>query len=81
LEQSVIGWDVAGHEGLFPLAEHEEAIKVCKSLNLPITIHAGEWGLNDEFHTVDNLRMAALYADRIGHALTLTQDLDLMEQF
>jgi len=71
-EESVVGWDIAGHEGLYPLQALEQAMIKCKNLKLPMTIHAGEWGLNDEFETVSNLKLAAKYADRIGHALTLS---------
>ena len=46
-----------------------------------MTIHAGEWGFDDEFKTVPNLSLAAKYADRVGHALTLIQDENLLKQF
>ena len=80
-KESVVGWDIAGHEGLFPLQPHEEALKKGKSLSLPLTIHAGEWGLNDQYNTIENLRIASLYSDRVGHALTLPQDKSLLKQF
>ena len=71
----VVGMDVAGDEGGYPLASDQHlmaaGLEEAARLGVPITIHAGEWP--EKFGSVDNLRWAASknYTRRIGHAIAL----------
>ncbi|MCC7083010.1 MAG: hypothetical protein IT530_20275 [Burkholderiales bacterium] len=77
LEGFLVGLDLAGDEGTHrpeQLAEHfTPAFREC----LPITIHAGEG------EPAENIWQAAyhLHADRIGHGLTLRDDVRLQRRF
>ena len=71
----VCGFDIAGDEGSFPLSLHQEAIKLCKANNVPVTVHAGEWP-----GTIDNIRLALeLNVDRIGHGWGMHEYPEVME--
>lgn len=71
----VCGFDIAGDEGSFPLSIHEDAIRLVKENNVPVTVHAGEWP-----GTSENLRLAlALGVDRIGHGWGMSSHPSLME--
>ena len=76
LGKGVVGFDIAGDEGAFALDIHESGIKEALRRNVPMTLHAGEWPEN----TVKNIQLAVdLGADRIGHGVTLCQDVKLMD--
>eukprot|EP00656_Telonema_subtile_P040416 TRINITY_DN45488_c0_g1_i2.p1 TRINITY_DN45488_c0_g1~~TRINITY_DN45488_c0_g1_i2.p1 ORF type:complete len:311 (+),score=65.08 TRINITY_DN45488_c0_g1_i2:368-1300(+) len=94
LGQGVIGWDIAGDEGLFPLALHRAGIERAIELGVPTTVHAGEWGSGPkstanpyvftregEYDTLPNIELAVeLGCKRIGHGLTLHLDPQLMKR-
>lgn len=64
--RGVIGFDVAGCEGAFPLARCRPALDAATRLGLPVTVHAGEWP-----GTTDNVRYALAELPglrRLGHA-------------
>mmetsp|Transcript_16629 Transcript_16629/g.41107 ORF Transcript_16629/g.41107 Transcript_16629/m.41107 type:complete len:946 (+) Transcript_16629:80-2917(+) len=47
IKPGVVGFDVAGDEGSYPISLHAVGIKKAYELGVPITIHAGEWpGVN-----------------------------------
>ena len=50
-----------------------------KELNVPITVHAGEWP--EKFKTLENLKFALNHfnVNRIGHGITLRSDLDYLK--
>ena len=76
LGKGVVGFDIAGDEGAFALDIHESGIKEALHRNVPMTLHAGEWPED----TVKNIKLAVdLGANRIGHGVTLCQDIKLME--
>ncbi|HAJ05900.1 MAG TPA: adenosine deaminase [Chloroflexi bacterium] len=75
--KGVIGFDIAGDEGAFPLNIHEDGIKKAVDVDLPFTLHAGEWPEN----TVRNIELAVdLGTRRLGHGITLCKDNALMER-
>ena len=54
----VVGFDVAGDEGSYPLQSVEEpmspgALRAIE-LGVPVTVHAGEWP--EKYQTVQNIR-------------------------
>lgn len=62
LGKGVVGMDIAGPEGLVPMAHFEPLFKEAYRKNIPFTIHAGECG------DYENIRKAVSYgAKRIGH--------------
>ena len=73
----VVGFDIAGDEGSYPLSLHSGAITEAHRLGVPVTVHAGEW-LQD---SVKNVRAAVdLGVQRLGHAITLHEDPELMRE-
>ena len=76
----VVGFDVAGDEGNFPLNSNQcpmvKGLKRAQELGVPITCHAGEWP--EKFNTLQNLRFAIdeIKAQRIGHGIAFRSDLD-----
>lgn len=65
--EHIIGIDIAGDEGKYPLDLHERALKLAKKEKINITCHAGEW--NESFNTIENLKLASeIGVNRIGHA-------------
>ncbi|TRY77146.1 hypothetical protein TCAL_12512 [Tigriopus californicus] len=80
----VVGIDVAGDEGSFPLASESDAmfkgVMKAKDYGIPITIHAGEWPDN-KFKTIKNIEFAinTLGADRIGHGIALGRHPDVLK--
>jgi len=73
-EGGALAFDLAGNEQDFPLSSHESALDLCKELNLPITVHAGEWP-----GSIENVRYAlSKGVQRIGHGCELALDEDLM---
>lgn len=83
LGQGVVGFDVAGDEGAYPLHLFSDAIELAATFQVPVTVHAGEWP-----NTLDNLRLAITGLSgiqRLGHAyvasdstITSTVDFTLM---
>jgi len=73
-EGGALAFDLAGNEQDFPLSLHESALDLCKKLDLPITVHAGEWP-----GSIENVRYAlSKGVQRIGHGCELALDEDLM---
>lgn len=71
MQHGVIGADLAGDEATYPLTIHADVLATAQTLQVPLTIHAGEWGPSAH----QNLRLAVdLGVKRIGHALTLHSD-------
>ncbi len=66
----VLGADLAGDEGAFPLTE--ELSEALASAEVPLTVHAGEWTTGDAAAAVD------VGACRIGHGLSIVRDVALM---
>jgi adenosine deaminase len=81
LGRGVVGFDVAGDEGSYPLALLHETLRDAGAPPaVPVTVHAGEWPA--ERGTVANLRLALACpaVRRLGHALTLPLDAGLLAQ-
>ena len=74
----VVGMDVAGDEGSFPLASDTDpmaaGLREAARLGIPITVHAGEWP--EKFGSLENLRWAVNnnISRRIGHAVAVRSD-------
>lgn len=79
----VVGFDVAGDEGRFPLQTDDdpmaEGVKRAVSYGVPVTIHAGEWPTENGLNTLKNVTFAwrKLKANRIGHGIALRADENL----
>ncbi|ETO04802.1 adenosine deaminase [Reticulomyxa filosa] len=39
----IIGFDIAGHESDYPLSIHKKALELANDLDIPITVHIGEF--------------------------------------
>ena len=81
----VVGFDIAGDEGRYPLASPKDPMvagcRKAKELGVPITIHAGEFVVQNKFDTGANIRYAVeLGARRIGHGIALRSDDQLMNK-
>jgi hypothetical protein len=54
----VVGFDVAGDEGSYPLQSSEDSMTAgtmrAVELGVPVTVHAGEWP--EKHRTVENIR-------------------------
>lgn len=76
LRRGVCGFDIAGAESGFPVADHVEAFRRAARASVPITIHAGE-GYGPE-----SIRQALElgHARRIGHGTRLREDRELLEE-
>lgn len=72
-----VGFDLAGDEARLRPAEMRDTFRPLLEACIPITIHAGE------NQPVENIWEAAyeLNADRIGHGLTLGDNLNLLQRF
>lgn len=74
----VVGIDVAGDEGSYPLASETDtmfkSVMRAKEYGIPITVHAGEWP-DIKFNTIRNVEFAVktLGALRIGHGIALVR--------
>eukprot|EP01127_Copromyxa_protea_P005195 TRINITY_DN1508_c0_g1_i2.p1 TRINITY_DN1508_c0_g1~~TRINITY_DN1508_c0_g1_i2.p1 ORF type:complete len:203 (+),score=24.76 TRINITY_DN1508_c0_g1_i2:550-1158(+) len=76
LGKGVVGFDVAGDEGNYPLSLYKDALEEACLAGIPSTCHAGEWP-----NSTENIRIAAdVGVRRLGHALTLRSDPELMER-
>ena len=77
----VVGMDVAGDEGGYPLASNTDpmaaGVQEAATLGVPLTLHAGEWP--EKFGSIDNLRWAVANGNtkRIGHAIAVRSAPDL----
>ena len=70
--QRVLGVDIAGDEGAFPLALHAPALARAREVKLPLTVHAGEWPHPQYPSILENVALALAYgARRIGHGVAL----------
>lgn len=68
--RGVIGLDLAGDEGTYPLSLHKPALQKAVSDGIPLTVHAGEWGE----HGLENVSVALdIGVQRIGHGLVLRE--------
>ena len=71
-EMDVIGFDIAGDEGSYPLSLFESVLRKAKHQGTFITVHAGEWNSKNYPSVLDNLRLAIdIGVNRIGHGLEL----------
>jgi len=73
----VVGMDVAGDEGTYPLQDENHSmvagVREAMQLGVPLTLHAGEWP--EKFGSVGNLRWAIENgARRIGHSIAVRSD-------
>ena len=78
--RGVVGMDIAGDEGSYPLSSDAhgmaEGVKAAIKLGVPLTLHAGEWP--EKFGSLDNLRWAVNSGThRIGHSIALRSDQSL----
>ena len=79
----VVGLDVAGDEGSFPLASDQApmagGVREAALLSIPLTLHAGEWP--EKFGSVENLAWAVSNENtrRLGHAVTVRSRPDLAD--
>ena len=81
LDRGVVGFDVAGDEGSYPLEKVEASLVRAKELGVPVTVHAGEWPVNDKFgdSSLANLKLAVSHGvGRVGHGCQLYRDAELM---
>ena len=70
----VVGFDLAGDEGTYPLELHRRSVEHCVAAGLPVTVHAGEWP-----GTAANVALALdLGCARIGHGWGMARDAALM---
>lgn len=75
LGKGVVAMDLAGAEGLFPNEMFEEEFKLINTLNIPLTIHAGEAsGANS---VASALKYGAV---RIGHGIHSVEDESVLEE-
>ena len=74
LGKGVVGVDIAGPEGLIPMAHFEPLFKRAGQKSIPFTIHAGECG------DCENIIKAVSYgAKRIGHGCAAIQSESCMD--
>jgi adenosine deaminase len=82
-EFGVVGFDVAGDEGTYPLKSENDkmfpGVIRAQELRVPVTIHAGEWP--EKQGTLENIKFAVekLKIERIGHGIALRSDVDLIK--
>lgn len=78
----VLGFDIAGDEGSYPISNHIESLRRAHELGVPVTVHAGEWPVNEQFGTtsLDNLKevLQCGFVRRVGHGIMLVGDEDLL---
>ena len=67
-ERGVVGIDIAGDEGSWPLRRHRPMLERAQELGVPMTLHAGEWPHPRFDSILENLEIALeCGARRIGH--------------
>ena len=81
--EGVVGFDIAGDEGSYPLNNTSqgmmEALALAKKLDVPTTVHAGEWPEKTDPETglaltTENLRYVLQPSSgvkRIGHGIAI----------
>lgn len=68
----VIGFDIAGDEGTYPLKLFTDVILSARQSGINVTVHAGEWNEKEFPSSIENIILALeLKVDRIGHGLAL----------
>jgi adenosine deaminase len=76
LGKGVVGFDIAGDEAGFGLANHKEAFKKAHRSDVPVTAHAGEAkGALSVWETLSELK-----PQRIGHGVNSVQDETLLKK-
>eukprot|EP00510_Aplanochytrium_minuta_P004249 CAMPEP_0184012612 /NCGR_PEP_ID=MMETSP0954-20121128/4522_1 /TAXON_ID=627963 /ORGANISM="Aplanochytrium sp, Strain PBS07" /LENGTH=371 /DNA_ID=CAMNT_0026292645 /DNA_START=129 /DNA_END=1244 /DNA_ORIENTATION=- len=85
MSKGVVGFDIAGDEGNYPLENFTEALDVCLNANIPVTVHAGEWLSENCSYTGGsrkNLQFALRHKaiKRIGHGIELVSCQNLLEE-
>jgi adenosine deaminase len=71
----VAGFDIAGSEAGFPIANHVKAFKYAKAHNIPCTAHAGEArGAESVWETLEHFDV-----QRIGHGVRSAEDEKLIQ--
>jgi adenosine deaminase len=71
-DRGVVGVDVAGDEGSWPLRRHLPMLVRAEELGVPMTLHAGEWPHPRFTSILENLELALeCGARRIGHGVAL----------
>jgi len=76
LGKGVVGFDIAGDEGSFPLNIHRKYLEIAVKSGIPVTCHAGEWP-----NSAENVKIAVdVGVARIGHGLILQSSPNLMKE-
>ena len=74
-DKGVVGFDIAGAESGYPPTRHLDAFEYMRNHNARFTIHAGEaFGLPSIHEAI-----AFCGADRLGHGVRITDDIDVAE--
>jgi adenosine deaminase len=74
-DRGVIGFDIAGAERGFPPGLHARAFSIARDAGLGLTCHAGEADIGERV-----LEAAAVGATRIGHGVSIMQNLGTAAQ-
>lgn len=74
LEKGVVGVDIAGPEGMVPMAHFEPLFRKAYEKDIPFTIHAGECGDSENI-----LKAVSYGAKRIGHGCAAIQSETCMD--
>lgn len=69
--RGVIGIDLAGDEGTYPMSLHKDALAEAVRQGVNVTAHAGEFGPSAEANLLDAL---SIPVKRVGHALVLRDE-------
>jgi len=79
LGKGVVGFDICGDEGNYPLHLYLQVLQRAISLNIPTTCHAGEWIITEgPNNTINNIQLAVQSGvRRIGHGITLIKNPEL----
>lgn len=80
----VLGFDIAGDEGSYPIYDHMASLELAHSAGCCVTVHAGEWPINSsDRSSLDNLKMVLMSGliDRVGHGIQITSDEDFLHLF
>lgn len=74
-DNGVVGLDIAGNEGGFPITLYKELFQEAKKMKIPFTIHAGE---GDGYMSIMN--SLDLGAKRIGHGIKCVENEECMDR-
>ncbi|CAM9233548.1 unnamed protein product, partial [Ectocarpus fasciculatus] len=80
----VLGFDIAGDEGSYPLSDHVAALRLAHERGACVTAHAGEWPVDEQSSaSLDNLKLALTsgLVSRIGHGIQIVKDMKFFEEF